>query len=58
MTVSLEVVSEAVCRQMFTERYDEFTFGNDTVTAFDPDWDTSKGPHSKAWPAGQVKACW
>jgi hypothetical protein len=39
MTAPLEAGPEATCWQLFTERYDEFIFGNDTVTAFDPGWD-------------------
>ena len=39
MTASLEAASKDSCLQLFTERYDEFIFGNDTVTAFGPDWD-------------------
>jgi hypothetical protein len=42
MTASPEAASEDACLQVFTERYDEFIFGNDTVTAFGPDWDASK----------------
>ena len=42
MTVSLEVVSEAACSQLFTEQYGKFILSNDTVTAFDPDWDPLK----------------
>jgi hypothetical protein len=44
MTVPLEVVSEATCSQLFTEQYGKFILGNDTVTAFDPDWDPLKSP--------------
>jgi hypothetical protein len=39
MTAPPEEVSEAACSQVFTERYDKFIFGNDTVTASGPDWD-------------------
>lgn len=33
MTAPAESRSEAACSHLFTERHDEFTFGNDTVTA-------------------------
>ena len=36
MTAPSEVVPEAACSQVFTKRYDEFIFRNDTVTAFGP----------------------
>ena len=36
MTEPSEVVPEAACSQVFTKRYDEFIFRNDTVTAFNP----------------------
>jgi hypothetical protein len=58
MTVPAERCPEGACSQVFTERYGEFIFGNDTVTALDPDWDPLKDSRSKAWAAGQVKACW
>ena len=38
MTASPEAGPEATCSQVFTERYGEFIFGNDRVTAFGPDW--------------------
>jgi hypothetical protein len=47
MTASLEAGPKAACWQVFTERYDEFIFGNDTVTAFDPDWDAHKALTAK-----------
>ena len=47
MTASLEAGPKAACSQMFTERYDEFIFGNDTVTALNLDWDAYKALHSK-----------
>jgi hypothetical protein len=37
MTSRSEVVFGAANRQVFTRRYDEFTFGNATVTALHPD---------------------
>ena len=37
MTAPSKVVPEAACSQVFTRRYDEFTFRNDTVTAFHSD---------------------
>lgn len=37
MTPRSKVVFGAASRQVFTRRYDEFTFGNATVTAFDLD---------------------
>jgi hypothetical protein len=58
MTHAREAPWEAACSQLFTERHGEFTFGNDTVTAFDPDWDPLKEPHSKVCPTGQAEACW
>jgi hypothetical protein len=39
MTASFEADPKDACSQLFTKRYDEFIFGNDTVTAFGPDWD-------------------
>jgi hypothetical protein len=33
MTASREAGPKAACSQLFTERYGEFIFGNDTVTA-------------------------
>jgi hypothetical protein len=47
MTATLQAGPEATCSQVFTERYDKFIFGNDTVTAFDPDWDAHKALTAK-----------
>ena len=47
MTASPEAASKDSCLQLFTERYDEFIFGNDTVTAIGPDWDASKALTAK-----------
>jgi hypothetical protein len=47
MTLSPEAASMDPCLQLFTERYDEFIFGNDTVTAFGPDWDAHKALTAK-----------
>ena len=58
MTASPEAASGDSCLQVFTERYDEFIFGNDTVTAIPPDWDAPKALTAKAAPPTQVKACW
>ena len=58
MTASLEAGPEATCLQVFTERYDEFIFGNDTVTAFGPAWGVPRGLHSKDRAPAQVKPCW
>jgi hypothetical protein len=48
MTLPREAPSEAACSQVFTERHGEFTFRNDTVTAFDPDWDPLKSLAAKS----------
>jgi hypothetical protein len=37
MTASADGVPEGACSQVFTERYAEFIFSNDRVTAFGPD---------------------
>ena len=49
MTVAPEIGVEARCLQLFTWRYDEFTFGNDTVTAPDLARWPSKDGHSKRY---------
>ena len=36
MTASLGADPKDACSQLFTKRYDEFIFGNDTVTASEP----------------------
>jgi hypothetical protein len=38
MTASPDGVPEGACSQVFTERYGEFIFSNDRVTAFGPVW--------------------
>src|ERR1700739_2727101 len=42
MTALPEAASGDSCLQVFTERYDEFIFGNDTVTAIGPDGDAPR----------------
>ena len=58
MTAPSEVGPEAACSQVFTKRYGEFIFRNDTVTAFGSDRDAHRGPHSKACPPVQVQVRW
>jgi hypothetical protein len=50
MTASPEAASKDSCLQVFTERYYEFIFGNDTVTAIGPDWDAPKALTAKGAP--------
>lgn len=49
MTVAPEIGAEARCLQLFTWRYDEFTFGNDTVTTPDLDGRPLQASHSKRY---------
>ena len=58
MTMPPEAPSEAACSQLFTERHGEFTFGNDTVTASDPDWDPLKRLTAKPAQPDRRKPCW
>lgn len=49
MTAAPGVGAEARCLQLFTWRYAEFIFGNDTVTASDLDRCPSGSGHSKRY---------
>jgi hypothetical protein len=49
MIASREVAAETACLQLFTWRYGEFTFGNDTVTAPDLDRCPSRDGHGKRY---------